>query len=195
MPTSIAFGLAMTPHPDHSSDMESFAHLHPRFSTTTLPCSMHYTPNQTKRTRNLLQWKANLSLEGDQRISYRSSEERVYDVVLKQAALMAKRATETTTTSSSSSSISILNKERVTGWEESSLGSLSDISAQVLEDAYTRCGEVCAEYAKTFYLGECTHTHTSIVNHCIFLYMILLKFGYITCRRILDRLVILCFCG
>ena len=121
---------------------------------------MHYAPNQTKRTRNLLQWKANLSLEGDQRISYRSSEERVYDVVLKQAALMAKRATETTTTtSSSSSSISSPNKERITGWEESGLGSLSDISAQVLEDAYTRCGEVCAEYAKTFYLGEYTHAN------------------------------------
>jgi len=26
-------------------------------------------------------------------------------------------------------------------------------SLEILEEAYVRCGEVCAEYAKTFYLG------------------------------------------
>lgn len=26
----------------------------------------------------------------------------------------------------------------------------------LLGDAYERCGEVCAEYAKTFYLGQCS---------------------------------------
>ncbi|XVE83660.1 hypothetical protein DITRI_Ditri16bG0104500 [Diplodiscus trichospermus] len=65
----------------------------------------------------------------------RSSEEKVYEVVLKQAALVKeqrqkkaldlKRTTET---------------DGMTDWD-------------LLNEAYDRCGEVCAEYAKTFYLG------------------------------------------
>ncbi|XP_021274546.1 phytoene synthase 2, chloroplastic-like [Herrania umbratica] len=65
----------------------------------------------------------------------RSSEEKVYEVVLKQAALVKeqrqkknldlKRAAET---------------DGMTDWD-------------LLKEAYDRCGEVCAEYAKTFYLG------------------------------------------
>lgn len=62
----------------------------------------------------------------------RSSEERVYEVVLKQAALVREERREL--------------KGRG-GVEES----LKD--ACLLNVAYDRCGEVCAEYAKTFYLG------------------------------------------
>lgn len=64
----------------------------------------------------------------------RSSEQLVYDVVLRQAAIMTKRA-------------------------ESSL--MNDVSTdfnpesheKLLKEAYLRSGEVCGEYAKTFYLG------------------------------------------
>lgn len=63
-----------------------------------------------------------------------SSEQLVYDVVLKQAALV---------------------KEQIRSREDMEVkpeivfpGTLS-----LLNEAYDRCGEVCAEYAKTFYLG------------------------------------------
>lgn len=65
----------------------------------------------------------------------RSSEERVYEVVLKQAALVResplnlKKPIETT--------------DGMSDWN-------------LLNEAYERCGEVCAEYAKTFYLGTST---------------------------------------
>ena len=90
-------------------------------------------------------------------INRSSAKERVYDVVLKQAALLSKRAS-TTETNSNSSSIGILGREDVLDYDPttiatSTMGPLSDISAQVLDAAYARCGEVCAEYAKTFSLG------------------------------------------
>nr|QMU23688.1 phytoene synthase 1 [Eleocharis dulcis] len=62
--------------------------------------------------------------------TYDSYEEMVYAVVLKQAALT--------------------KRERI------SRGVLDEsvpLSGDLLSDAYERCGEVCAEYAKTFYLG------------------------------------------
>nr|AHJ90431.1 phytoene synthase [Pogostemon cablin] len=63
-----------------------------------------------------------------------SSEQRVYDVVLKQAALVKRKL------------------KRNEGLEVK-----PDIvlpgSLGLLSEAYDRCGEVCAEYAKTFYLG------------------------------------------
>lgn len=58
-----------------------------------------------------------------------SSEEKVYNVVLKQAALVNKQ----------------LRSPRV---DVVVPGDLS-----LLNEAYDRCGEICAEYAKTFYLG------------------------------------------
>ncbi|CAA6671855.1 unnamed protein product [Spirodela intermedia] len=62
---------------------------------------------------------------------WRSSEERVYDVVIKQAALV---------------------RDQKRSWK-----SETDMPASVnwglLNEAYERCGEVCEEYAKTFYLG------------------------------------------
>ncbi|KAG9439477.1 hypothetical protein H6P81_019642 [Aristolochia fimbriata] len=62
---------------------------------------------------------------------YRSSEEMVYEVVLKQAALV--------------------REQRRTGNDRA----LADVfkDRNMLNEAYDRCGEVCAEYAKTFYLG------------------------------------------
>ncbi|XP_023894461.1 phytoene synthase 2, chloroplastic [Quercus suber] len=65
----------------------------------------------------------------------RSSEERVYEVVLKQAALVREQRRE--------SALGLkkpIETDCTTDWN-------------LLNDAYERCGEVCAEYAKTFYLG------------------------------------------
>ncbi|CAL1389653.1 unnamed protein product [Linum trigynum] len=63
----------------------------------------------------------------------RSSEEKVYEVVLKQAALVKEL-------------------QRRSAEEEAVVaGTLSNWD--FLNHAYDRCGEVCAEYAKTFYLG------------------------------------------
>lgn len=67
-----------------------------------------------------------------------SSEEKVYNVVLKQAALVNKQLR------SSSYDLDVKKPQDVV-----LPGSLS-----LLGEAYDRCGEVCAEYAKTFYLGK-----------------------------------------
>ncbi|XP_022985309.1 phytoene synthase 2, chloroplastic-like isoform X1 [Cucurbita maxima] len=69
----------------------------------------------------------------------RSAEERVYEVVLKQAALVREPRKD---------------RERGLDWEKTieNEGSISD-DGNLLNEAYARCGEVCAEYAKTFYLG------------------------------------------
>nr|ADZ24219.1 phytoene synthase 1 [Nicotiana tabacum] len=63
-----------------------------------------------------------------------SSEKKVYDVVLKQAALVKRQLRST-------DELEVKPDIVVPG----NLGLLSE--------AYDRCGEVCAEYAKTFYLG------------------------------------------
>ncbi|RZC61792.1 hypothetical protein C5167_023571 [Papaver somniferum] len=63
-----------------------------------------------------------------------SSEQRVYDVVLKQAALVKEQL-------GSSGQIDVKPDIVVPG------------TLSLLSEAYDRCGEVCAEYAKTFYLG------------------------------------------
>ncbi|XVF60710.1 hypothetical protein PTKIN_Ptkin08bG0070400 [Pterospermum kingtungense] len=67
----------------------------------------------------------------------RSSEEKVYEVVLKQAALVKQQrqneALDLNTTAETAT-------DGMTDWD-------------LLNEAYDRCGEVCAEYAKTFYLG------------------------------------------
>ncbi|ONK71063.1 uncharacterized protein A4U43_C04F4320 [Asparagus officinalis] len=63
-----------------------------------------------------------------------SSEEKVYDVVLKQAALVREQLSSNVATD--------VNPElAVPG------------SMDLMKEAYDRCREVCAEYAKTFYLG------------------------------------------
>ncbi|XP_077220811.1 phytoene synthase 2, chloroplastic-like [Tasmannia lanceolata] len=63
-----------------------------------------------------------------------SSEQRVYDVVLKQAALVKEQVR-------SNGAIDVKPEMVVPG------------SLHLLNEAYKRCEEVCAEYAKTFYLG------------------------------------------
>lgn len=74
----------------------------------------------------------------------RSSEEKVYEVVLKQAALVREQRQN-----------KALDLERKT---ETDRG-MTDWD--LLNEAYDRCGEVCAEYAKTFYLGTCSFFHFS----------------------------------
>lgn len=63
-----------------------------------------------------------------------SSEQKVYDVVLKQAALMREQL-------KSGVDVDVKLELAVPG------------TMDLLKEAYDRCGEVCAEYAKTFYLG------------------------------------------
>lgn len=63
-----------------------------------------------------------------------SSEQRVYDVVLRQASLVKRQL-------KSNEDLEVKPDIVLPG----SLG--------LLTEAYDRCGEVCAEYAKTFYLG------------------------------------------
>ncbi|KAJ6391949.1 hypothetical protein OIU77_025832 [Salix suchowensis] len=66
----------------------------------------------------------------------RSSTERVYEVVLKQAALVKEQ-----------------KKERALDVGKENDQTESMTRGDLLNGAYDRCGEVCAEYAKTFYLG------------------------------------------
>ncbi|XP_027770651.1 phytoene synthase 2, chloroplastic isoform X2 [Solanum pennellii] len=68
-----------------------------------------------------------------------SSEKKVYEVVLKQAALVKRHLIST-------DDIEVKPEIVLPG----NLGLLSE--------AYDRCGEVCAEYAKTFYLVWCRRT-------------------------------------
>ncbi|CAI9777675.1 unnamed protein product [Fraxinus pennsylvanica] len=63
-----------------------------------------------------------------------TSEQKVYDVVLKQAALVKRQLR-------SNENLEVKPDIVVPG------------SLSLLSEAYDRCGEVCAEYAKTFYLG------------------------------------------
>ncbi|XP_031495375.1 phytoene synthase 2, chloroplastic-like [Nymphaea colorata] len=63
-----------------------------------------------------------------------SSEKRIADVVLRQASLVKEK----------------VRPERVT---ESRQERIVDGNLDLLDEAYERCGEICAEYAKTFYLG------------------------------------------
>lgn len=79
-------------------------------------------------------------------LDYRTSEERVYDVVLKQAALMARRVSQT-------SPALIAEGENETSMRNLALDFTPEMSPEILKEAHARCGEVCAEYAKTFYLG------------------------------------------
>lgn len=63
-----------------------------------------------------------------------SSEQMVYDVVLKQASLVKRKL-------GSTGEIDVKPEIVLPG------------NLSLLSEAYDRCGEICAEYAKTFYLG------------------------------------------
>lgn len=71
----------------------------------------------------------------------RSSEEKVYEVVLKQAALVREQRRP---------------KEKAVDFDQEIESSDGMTNWDLLNEAYDRCGEVCAEYAKTFYLGKWT---------------------------------------
>jgi phytoene synthase len=70
--------------------------------------------------------------------------ERVYEVVLKQAALVREQRGE--------SSLNLKKPIETDGMADWNL----------LNEAYERCGEVCAEYAKTFYLGTSTFSPSRV---------------------------------
>lgn len=69
-----------------------------------------------------------------------TSEQMVYDVVMRQAALVKRQLRST-------DELEVKTDIPIPG----NLGLLSE--------AYDRCGEVCAEYAKTFYLGQSLSFH------------------------------------
>jgi phytoene synthase len=71
-----------------------------------------------------------------------ASEEAVYEVVLRQAALVETAAPQRRQQQPRWAEEKEEQEDGVVGWG-------------LLGDAYDRCGEVCAEYAKTFYLGQC----------------------------------------
>uniref|UniRef100_A0ACD6AQ73 Uncharacterized protein n=2 Tax=Avena sativa TaxID=4498 RepID=A0ACD6AQ73_AVESA len=80
-----------------------------------------------------------VSPAGDAAVVTSSSEQKVYDVVLKQAALLRRQLRPATTTA----------PPPATAREQ-----LADAMPRGgLKEAYARCGEICDEYAKTFYLG------------------------------------------
>lgn len=79
----------------------------------------------------------------------RTSEERVYEVVLKQAALVREDKRSTKGLSSE------MKRKGSKSLDTSENDGVGMKSWNLLNEAYDRCGEVCAEYAKTFYLGMC----------------------------------------
>ncbi|XP_058748082.1 phytoene synthase 2, chloroplastic [Vicia villosa] len=89
-----------------------------------------------------------------------SSEQKVYDVVLKQASLVKRKL-------SSTGELEVKPEIVLPG------------NSSLLSEAYDRCGEICAEYAKTFYLG--TLLMTSERRRAIWAI-------YVWCRRT-DELV------
>ena len=81
----------------------------------------------------------------------RSSEEKVYEVVLKQAALVRERGRGARIAHD-------LDNRPIEG---------DFTNEDLLNAAYDRCGEVCAEYAKTFYLGTCSLVYWSFLIHSL----------------------------
>ncbi|KAF4385906.1 phytoene synthase 2, chloroplastic [Cannabis sativa] len=91
-------------------------------------------PKRSKMCSKLSFSSGSLALSGTIANPARSSEEKVYEVVLKQAALVKERKKP------KEKSLDLIKIDGTTNWD-------------LLNEAYERCGEVCAEYAKTFYLG------------------------------------------
>ncbi|KAF5177906.1 Phytoene synthase protein [Thalictrum thalictroides] len=91
-----------------------------------------------KRGSSILNFSSGISvLSSDIVNSSRSSEERVYEVILKQAALVGDKK--------------LMKRRSVDLSKHSKADAMTNPT--LLNEAYDRCGDVCAEYAKTFYLG------------------------------------------
>nr|QQR34461.1 chloroplast phytoene synthase 2 [Capsicum annuum] len=106
-----------------------------RWNFGSLNAGLRYSDLGGSRSRNGSSFAVQSSLvaspAGEMAVS---SEKKVYDVVLKQAALVKRQLRST-------DDLEVKPDIVLPG----NLGLLSE--------AYDRCGEVCAEYAKTFYLG------------------------------------------
>ncbi|MCO5583676.1 hypothetical protein L7F22_037589 [Adiantum nelumboides] len=132
-------------HPVPFSSTSAAPYSHCSHATTKL---VSFVPTAPKR-RFISSCKAAIVERGpgvDPAHDCRTSEERVYDVVLRQAALMAKRVSE------SSPSVLADEKDDIS-MSDLTLNLTPELSPQILQEAYMRCSEVCAEYAKTFHLG------------------------------------------
>ncbi|KAL6528921.1 Syntaxin-like protein psy1 [Orobanche minor] len=103
------------------------------FRPRSLIC--HGKPNKppTKFRRNSFSSMKGMVASPPAAITLLTSEQKVYDVVLKQAALVKRQ---------------LQPSDEVKPDHNVLPGSLS-----LLNGAYDRCGQVCAEYAKTFHLG------------------------------------------
>jgi phytoene synthase len=76
-----------------------------------------------------------VSPAGDAAVAVVSSEQKVYDVVLKQAALLRRQLRPQQPSTPAREMVEAMPRGG-------------------LNEAYARCGEICEEYAKTFYLGN-----------------------------------------
>ena len=94
-------------------------------------------PKRPKMCSKLSFSTGSLAFSGTIANPARSSEEKVYEVVLKQAALVREQRRPKDKTIDLNQTI---QTDGTSNWD-------------LLNEAYERCGEVCAEYAKTFYLG------------------------------------------
>ncbi|KAJ1694556.1 hypothetical protein LUZ63_011254 [Rhynchospora breviuscula] len=88
---------------------------------------------EPENNRNFSVWSSLVATPTEEELSI-SSEKKVYDVVLKQAALVKRKARSIV-------DLDVRPDLVLPGTEP------------VLKEAYDRCGQVCGEYAKTFYLG------------------------------------------
>ena len=99
----------------------------------------------------------------------RSSEERVYEVVLKQAALVREQKRDDRALDFKKN----VDRDGMMNWD-------------LLNVAYDRCGEVCAEYAKTFYLGTfphfclCSPPYLRICNFWLIFFVFRSAFKYLS---------------
>jgi 15-cis-phytoene synthase len=76
-----------------------------------------------------------------------ASEQKVYDVVLRQAALLKRQL-----------------RTQAPPLDVRPRQDLQEIPRNGLKEAYHRCGDICEEYAKTFYLGTYC-VPSSIITH------------------------------
>ncbi|KAI5012357.1 hypothetical protein ZWY2020_024491 [Hordeum vulgare] len=86
------------------------------------------------------------------------TEEAVYEVVLRQAALVEDLQGRRAAWKAEAGRRRWWCEEQLEQEDDAELG------RGLLRDAYDHCGEVCVEYAKTFYLGEPPHVLTPLCN-------------------------------